>query len=254
MYLASWSGGKDSCFACYRAIQAGYQISHLVNFISQEYKRVSFHGTEARLIQLQGKLIGIPVVQKETGPDDYEPAFKSTVQSLLGLKPNTRKPGCHALAWEQPQSEIHNLQSAIRGMVFGDIYLQEHKQWVERVCSELGIKAYLPLWGMRTEDILDEFIRSGFEAIVISAKASLIEQEWIGHKVDNDFIDYLKTKPLIDLCGEMGEYHTVVINGPFFKNRIEIKQSEAIEKETPYGKWRFLDIQEYATCQPVAVT
>ncbi|MBA7699146.1 hypothetical protein ES703_107832 [subsurface metagenome] len=70
--LASWSGGKDSCFACYRALAQGYKISHLVNFISQEYKRVSFHGTEKRMVQLQSQAIGIPVLQKETTPDGYE--------------------------------------------------------------------------------------------------------------------------------------------------------------------------------------
>jgi uncharacterized protein (TIGR00290 family) len=133
-------------------------------------------------------------------------------------------------------------------MVFGDIYLQEHKQWVERVCNELGIEALEPLWGMRTEDILDEFIRNGFEAIVVSAKASSqfgpygLDKEWIGHRADADFIKYLKTKPYIDLCGESGEYHTFVVNGPLFKKKIEIKRKEVIEKETPYGRWYFLDV------------
>lgn len=222
MYLTSWSGGKDSCLACYKAIQSGYQISHLVNFISAEYKRVSFHGTPEELIGLQSEAIGIPLVQKEVHPDDYEPAFKKAVRSIQN--------------------------SATQGIIFGDIYLQEHKQWVERICKELGIKAIEPLWGIRTEDILDEFIKNGFEAIVVSGKAATqfgaygIDKEWIGHKVDEDFIKYLKTKPYIDLCGESGEYHTFVINGPIFKKRIEIKKKEVIERDTPYGKWYFLDI------------
>jgi len=222
MYIASWSGGKDSCLAYYKAIQSGYQISHLVNFISAEYKRVSFHGTPAELIQLQADSIGIPLVQKEVQPDDYEPAFKEAIRKLL------------------PKD--------IKGMVFGDIYLQEHKQWVERICQELGIKAPEPLWGMRTEDILEEFIRSGFEAIIVSANASAqfghygIDKEWIGHKIDNDFIRYLKTKPYIDLCGESGEYHTFVVNGPIFKNKLNIIKKEVIERDTPYGEWYFLDI------------
>jgi diphthine-ammonia ligase len=71
-YISSWSGGKDSCFACYQALSQGYKISHLTNFISQEFKRVSFHGTEAKLIQLQSQAIGIPLFQKETTWNGYE--------------------------------------------------------------------------------------------------------------------------------------------------------------------------------------
>jgi uncharacterized protein (TIGR00290 family) len=159
MYLTSWSGGKDSCLVCYKAIQSGLKVSNLVNFISAEYKRVSFHGIEAKLIQMQAEAIVIPLLQKEVHPDDYEPAFKDAVRSLL--------------------------PTGIKGMVFGDIYLQEHRQWVTRVCQEMGIEAIESLWGIRTEDILDEFINSGFESIVVSAKADAkfgpygIAQEWI---------------------------------------------------------------------------
>jgi uncharacterized protein (TIGR00290 family) len=230
MYLLSWSGGKDSCLACYKAIQSGLKVSHLVNFISAEYKRVSFHGTPAALIRKQAESIGIPLFQKEVPQSDnydsYEPTFKNAVNTLI-----TR------YGKEQ-----------IKGMVFGDIYLQGHKEWVERICGEFGIQAKEPLWGRRTEDILEELISGGFEAIIVSAKAATqfgvygIDKEWIGHRIDKNFISYLKTKPYIDLCGESGEYHTFVINGPLFKKRIEIKRKEVIERETPYGKWYFLDM------------
>ncbi len=213
-YLASWSGGKDSCFACYRALSQDYKISHLVNFISQEYKRVSFHGTEKRIIQLQSQSIGIPVFQKETTPDGYEQEFKEAVRGLL---PN-----------------------GIKGMVFGDIYLDEHKEWVERVCGELGIEAVEPLWGKSPGNVLSDFIEAGFEAIIVGAKAELIDEEWVGRGVDRDFINYLKSKD-IDLCGENGEYHTLVVNGPLFKRKIEITESRTIKRD---GYW-FLDTVNY---------
>ena len=94
-YIASWSGGKDSCFAVHEAIDKGYEISHLVNFISREFHRVSFHGTEARLIQLQSQAVEIPLLQRETTWDGYEQEFKEAVRSLI--------PG------------------GVEGMVFGDI-------------------------------------------------------------------------------------------------------------------------------------
>jgi len=213
-YLASWSGGKDSCFAGYKALAQGYKISHLVNFISQQYQRVSFHGTEKRLIQLQSQAIGIPVLQKETTPDGYEAEFKEAVLALL--------------------------PEGIKGMVFGDIYLDEHREWVERVCAELGIEAVEPLWGESTESVLSGFIEAGFEAIVVGAKAELIDQEWVGRGVDIDFMNYLKSKD-IDLCGENGEYHTLVVNGPLFKRKIEITKSRTIKRD---GYW-FLDTVSY---------
>ncbi len=213
-YISSWSGGKDSCLACYRALNEGYEISHLVNFISQEFKRVSFHGTESRLIQMQSRAIDIPLFQKETTPDGYEKEFKEAVRSLL------------------PQG--------IEGMVFGDIYLDEHREWVERVCGELGIEAIEPLWGGSTENILTDFIDAGFEAIVVGAQARLIDQEWLGRRVDGDFMNYLKSKN-IDLCGENGEYHTLVVNGPLFKRRIEVTESRTIKRD---NYW-FLDTLKY---------
>ena len=214
-YISSWSGGKDSCFACYRAMCGGYDISYLVNFISKEYKRVSFHGTEDKLIQLQAEALGIPLLQKETTEHGYEQEFKEAVRSLI---PN-----------------------GIKGIIFGDIYLQEHKDWVERVCGELGIEAVEPLWGEEPERILLDLIDAGFEAIIVSAKADLLGKEWIGQKVDRDFFKYLKENS-IDICGENGEYHTLVVDGPMFKKKIRITEKKSITRE---GYW-FLDTLEYS--------
>ncbi len=214
-YVSSWSGGKDGCFACYKAICDGYNISHIVNFISKEHKRVSFHGTEAKLIQLQAEAIGIPILQKETTWNGYEQEFKDAVKSLI---PN-----------------------GVRGIVFGDIYLQEHKDWVERVCGELGIEAVEPLWGQDTERILLDFIDAGFEATLVSAKSELFDDKWIGRKVDREFLNYLKDNN-IDICGENGEYHTFVTAGPIFKKKIKITKSQPIMKD---NHW-LLDTLEYS--------
>ncbi len=214
-YITSWSGGKDSCFACYQAILAGYDVSHLVNFISQEYRRVRFHGTEARLIRMQAEAIDISLLQKETTPDGYEQEFKETVRSLI--------------------------PKGIEGMIFGDIYLEEHKEWTERVCREIGIETIEPLWGKDREVLLLEFIDAGFEARIISAQSNLLDEKWIGRKVDRDFLKYLKENN-IDACGENGEYHTLVTDGPLFKKKIEITKSNSIRRD---GYW-FLDTLEYS--------
>lgn len=215
MYLASWSGGKDSCFACYRAIQRGYKISYLVNFISEEYKRVRFHGTDAKLIRKQSELSGFQLIQRETTPDGYGEEFKNTVQRLV--------------------------PEGIKGMVFGDLYIEEHKQWVESVCQDLGIEAVEPLWKVNTGEVLNDFMNEGFKSVVVSAQKKFIGKEWIGRKVNGEFLEYLKTKPEVDICGENGEYHTFVVGGPLFKGRIDITESQVIERN---GYW-FLDIKDF---------
>ena len=218
-YIVSWSGGKDSCLACYKAMLSGYDISYLVNFVSKEYKRVSFHGTEAKLIQMQAESIGIRLLQKETTKDGYEQEFKEAIRSLI--------------------------PDGITGMVFGDIYLQEHKDWTERVCSELGIEAVEPLWGKEPEEILSDFIDAGFEAVIVGAQSKFIHREWIGRQVDRNFMEYLKNRNICP-CGENGEYHTLVINGPIFNKRIEIIEAKTINRN---NLW-FLDTCKYhLTCR-----
>jgi len=215
-YIASWSGGKDSCLACYKAMLGGYDIRRLVNFVSEEYGRVSFHGTEVGLIQLQAESIGISLCQKETTRDCYEEQFKATVRSLVPM--------------------------GIKGMVFGDIYVQEHKDWTERVCAEVGIEAVEPLWGRDAEDILCEFIDAGFQAVVIGAQSRLIDAEWLGRRVDRDFIEYLKSRNICT-CGENGEYHTLVTHGPIFSRGIRIIETQTISR----GDYWFLDTCRYET-------
>jgi len=194
-------------------------VEYLLNFVSKEYKRCCFHGVEAGLLNLQAQLIGIPLIQKEVSPDmeDYEREFKEAV------------------------SEVKS--SGIEGMVFGDVYLEEHKSWVERVCKELEIQPIEPLWGKTPNDVLEGFINLGFKAIVVSCKAELFKKEFVGRYVDNDFLRELERRHIC-LCGENGEFHTFVIDGPIFKKKIDITKNRAILKEGFWKHW-FLDIQEY---------
>ncbi len=215
--IVSWSGGKDSCFACYKALAQGHEVTHLVNFISREFRRVTFHGTRARLIFRQAQVIGIPLTQYSVPPDLslYEQRFKKAVFSLK--------------------------HEGIQGMVFGDIYLQEHRQWIERVCSEVGINPVIPLWNRDPEHLLSEFIEAGFEAMVVSAKADIFSEEWLGRKIDHSFLSDLKglaQGKQVDVCGEQGEYHTLVVDGPLFSKRLQVTFGDKVQRN---GYW-LLDI------------
>ncbi len=217
--VSSWSGGKDSCLASYRAIKNGYRVSYLLSFISSRYKRCCFHGIEADLMNLQAERIGIPLIRKEVSDDmeKYEAEFKEAV------------------------SEIK--QKGIEGMVFGDIYLDEHKEWVDRVCKDLEIASVEPLWSLSPSQIVEEFIDLGFKAMVVSCKADLFGKDFIGKYYDKDLIQELQKRNICP-CGENGEFHTFVTDGPLFKRSIEILESEPILKEGFWRHW-FLDIKRY---------
>ena len=218
--IASWSGGKDSCLACYRAMQQGYDVKLLLNFISRESKRGCFHGIEGRLLKFQADLVGIPLEQKEVSPDmnKYEEEFKAAVTELRGKD--------------------------IGSMVFGDIYLLEHESWIERVCGDLNINALEPLWNNSPDSIIDEFLRVGFKAIIVSCKADVMGKEFLGRYIDKSLVEELKKRDVCP-CGEKGEFHTLVVDGPIFKKPIKILEAEPIIKEGFWKHW-FLDIKKYA--------
>jgi uncharacterized protein (TIGR00290 family) len=216
--ISSWSGGKDGAFACYRAMKSGNEVRYLLNFISQEYKRCCFHGTEARLLMDQARCAGIPMFQKEMSKDmeEYERGFK---EAVLDLKPD-----------------------GIEGMVFGDIYLDEHKEWVERVCSDIGVSALEPLWNMEPRRVIEEFLDEGFRAVVVSCKEEL-GMDFLGRELDGRVISELEKRGMCP-CGENGEYHTLVTDGPIFKKKIIVRESEALLREGFWRSW-FLDIKKY---------
>ena len=215
--VASWSGGKESCFACYKAMSQGFKVSHLLNFISEDVGRCMSHGLDSRLIRAQAQAIEIPVVQRKITWDTYEREFKKAIRELK--------------------------QMGVKGAVFGDIDLPEHRDWVGRVCRELDIEPIEPLWGADPERILTDFIDGGFEAIVVRVKADL-PGEWLGRKVDESFVKELrkrKNESNFHILGEAGEYHTFATNGPMFKRRIRILEGDKVLKN---GYWS-LDISKW---------
>lgn len=204
--FGSWSGGKDCCLACFRAITSGLKVSYLVNMITEDGKQSRSHGLEAKWLQMQSQAMRIPLIQRRATRDNYETEFKKV---LLNLK-----------------------QEGITEGIFGDINVKEHRQWIERVCSELGIKPRFPLWGEDQKNILTDFINLGFETVIVATKAELMGREWLGRKLDKDFATDLAKLNNITPCGEDGEYHSLVIDGPLFKKRMEIIEANNVLRES----------------------
>lgn len=217
--ISSWSGGKDGCLALYRAVNLGYKAGVLLNFISRGTGRGCFHGLEGRLLRRQAELMGIPLVQWEVSPDmrEYEKEFKSAVTDVRG--------------------------DVMNHMVFGDIYLLDHQSWVERVCSEMNITPLEPLWNEPADDLINEFCDAGFKAVIISCRSDLMGKEFLGRYVDRELADELRKKGICP-CGEKGEYHTLVVDGPLFSRPLRIARAGPVKKEGFWEHW-FLDIQQF---------
>ncbi len=194
--FVSWSGGKETSLSCYRVMQKqGVKVVCLLNMISEDGKHSRSHGISPKLLQAQAEAIRIPIIQRKTTWASYEEEFK---KALLDFK-----------------------KEGIQAGVFGDIDLQEHRDWVERVCKEIDIRPILPLWKREREELLKEFIQGGFKAIVVATNAEFLGEKWLNREINKEFIEELKALGNIDLCGERGEYHTFVYDGPIFKKPVE---------------------------------
>lgn len=213
--FASWSGGKDGCLALYRATSRGTDVRYLLNMVTEDGRRSRSHGISATVIKKQAEALAIPIVQRPTTHETYESIF---VETLKNFK-----------------------QEGIEGGVFGDIDFNPHREWIERICRQAGIAFHLPLWLENQTELMEEFIDAGFIAVVVAVKADLFGPEVLGRTVDRQFLSYLTGLDKgITPCGEAGEYHTLVIDGPLFKKRLEIKKSEKVTR----GEHHFLEILE----------
>jgi diphthine-ammonia ligase len=211
--FASWSGGKDCCLALYRAINSGLDVRYLFNMVNKENQRSKSHGIRSVVIKKQAEAMGIPIVQQPTTDDEYEAVF------IEGLHKFT--------------------QQGIEVGVFGDIDFNEHREWIERVCKAAAITPRLPLWLEDQTKLMAEFMNAGFKAVVITVKADLLGKEFLGRTVDKQFLaDIAKLDKGITPCGEAGEFHTLVVDGPIFKKRLDITKSEIVSR----GEHHFLEI------------
>jgi diphthine-ammonia ligase len=211
--FASWSGGKDCCLAVYRAKAAGMDIRYLANMVTEDGQRSCSHGMSAAVIKTQAEALGIPVSQRPTTSETYQSVF---IKLLKEFK-----------------------QEGIDGGIFGDIDFGPHREWIEKICAMAAITPYLPLWQEDQSKLMEEFIAAGFKAVVVAVKADLLGKEILGRIIDRKFLAYIAgLNKGITPCGEAGEFHTLVIDGPLFSRRLEIVKSEKVSR----GDHHFLEI------------
>lgn len=210
-FACSFSGGKDSCLAIYRAIQAGGEAKKLITMVTENGERSRSHGIRLSVLTAQSKAMNIPLLTRATSWNDYEKEFTAALTSA-------KKEG-------------------VQNVVFGDIDLQEHRDWEERICGGVGMHPFLPLWLEERKSLLGEFLELGFSALIIAVKENILPTALLGRTLSHTVIKEIESRG-VDACGEEGEYHTLVYGGPLFQSSLPLIRGKKTRRD---GYW-FLDL------------
>jgi uncharacterized protein (TIGR00290 family) len=203
----SWSGGKDSMLALHRALADGWRVEALLAMFDEGGERSRSHAIPPHLMQAQARALGIPLVIGRAGWTDYEAVFTGHLQRFAA------------------QGLTHGL--------FGDIDLQPHRDWEEKVCAAAGLRAELPLWQGDRRALVGELLSLGYRARVVCVDARFLGARFCGREFDAGFLADLPEG--VDACGENGEFHTFVFDGPRFARPVahELVGIHEIRQSTP---------------------
>lgn len=207
----SWSGGKDSSLALHRMISdERYDVLGLLTTFTREYDRVTMHGVRRKLIRKQADAIGLPLyevfIPANASNEVYDRVMEDIMKKLIDR-------GSEAI-------------------VFGDIFLEDVRRYREENLKKVGVKGIFPLWGSDTLELAKYFIDRGFKALVISVDSNVLGRGYVGKSFNYEFLRELPKN--VDPCGENGEFHTFVYNGPIFKNEVEFVKGKIVLREGFY--------------------
>ena len=209
--LFIWSGGKDSAMALYEVLRSrDHDIVALATTITEDYDRISMHGVRKTLLEAQACALGIPLekvfISKTSSNDGYE----SKMQSLL---------------------ERH-VRRGVSASVFGDIFLEDLRKYREDNLAQVGMKAIFPIWKRASGELAREFIGLGFKAVVTCVDSWVLDKKFAGRDFDEDFISGLPEG--VDPCGENGEFHSFVYDGPIFRNEVPFRRGDVVLRDKRY--------------------
>ena len=208
----NWSGGKDSALSLYKAKQEGIPVTTLLTTVNGETDRISMHGVRRILLKQQAVAMGLPL---------------HTIE-LPGM------PGMEA--YENMMHVAHReLKSeGFTHGIFGDVFLEDLKQYRENLLAKEGLACLFPIWKKGSNDVVQQFLEYGFRGIVVCVNASYLDKNFCGRLLDESFFNDLP--PAVDPCGENGEYHSFVFDGPLFSRPINFKIGETVFREYPSPK------------------
>lgn len=204
----NWSGGKDSSLALWKILkEKKFSVEYLLTSINSFHNRISMHGVRRELLEAQAAALNIPLNTVEL-PE--QPSMKEYETAMI------RK-----VNWFRDQGITHS--------IFGDIFLEDLKKYREDKLATVGIECIFPIWKKDTKELINEFISEGFKAIVVCINEKFLEKSFCGRIIDEDFCNDLPAN--VDKCGENGEFHSFVYDGPIFDKAIAFKKGEIAYKE-----------------------
>lgn len=208
-FVMSYSGGKDGVLALYRTIKAGHNPVKLFTTYNKKNNSSWFHGISSKALQEVSKQLGISIELVETGlGDEYTKDFERALR-------NMKEQGANACA-------------------FGDIDIQEHFDWCDSRCKTVGIQSLFPLWNENRKELVYEFINLGFKAVITTIDSSRMDKKFLGKTLTKDLAEQIELDG-VDICGENGEYHTFVYDGPLFEKTVDFNKGEIIKNGVYYS-------------------
>ena len=207
--LVSWSGGKDSCLALREMQQKpNIRIEALLTTVTREFDRISMHGVRRTMLEQQAASLGLPLhqvfISKGAGNDEYESKMG---EAFSGYR-----------------------ERGINSVVFGDLFLEDIRAYRERLLARHDMIGLYPVWKRDTADLIREFIRVGFKAVVVCVDPAQLDPSFAGRVIDEEFLAQLPEH--VDPCGENGEFHTFVFDGPNFKKPVRFSWGELVCRDS----------------------
>lgn len=209
----SWSGGKDATFALHKILATGeYNVVNLHTVIGDTTRRVGLHGVREELIDEQAACLGIPLHKLYLPEAPDHGAYETLMQDFYRE--------CAA--------------AHIEAVIFGDIFLEDLRAYREAMLQAVGLKGIYPLWAIPSEKLLRDFLAAGYKTVLCSANASWFMPGRLGVTIDNTFAATLPAG--VDCCGENGEFHTLVYDGPLFKTPLSFRAGEVVKRSYNFQK------------------
>ena len=206
--LFCWSGGKDSAMALHALRAAGEcRIAALLTTITEEYDRISMHGVRRALLERQAESLGLPLHAVLIPPQCINAIYEERMKEALAK----------------------HFARGVRRVAFGDIFLEDLRAYRESNLAKVGMQALFPIWKRDTRELAREFVRQGFRAITVCVDPRVLDASFAGRELDATF--FAELPPGVDPCGENGEFHTFVFDGPVFKSAIAFHTGEKVVRD-----------------------
>lgn len=204
----NWSTGKDSALALHRVLASGeYDVAWLLTSVNAQHERVSMHGVRTTLVEAQAEALGIPLVQVRLPDTPTMEAYERAMQQTLG--------------------ELRAAGATVS--IFGDIFLQDLRAYREQRLAAMEMQAIFPLWDAPTDALVREVISLGFHPVTTCVSERWLGREFVGRRVDDAFVRALPVD--VDPCGEHGEFHTFVCDGPIFRTPVPVTIGEVVYRQ-----------------------